>query len=118
MAPHTRFPTVPGATRKPASSLAKEDTKGAQQPTNLVLNLYPNAHQNLTSAEQRSDLIAIPALDLHLLEPAGPDDLSQPGRVVPVGLVGAHLERRMRVARVKAYDRQIMFAQFIPEPDG
>jgi len=57
-------------------------------------------------------------LDAHLAVPAGSDDVCKAFGVVGVGLVRAHFERALRVARVQSDHRQAASRELGPQPSG
>src|SRR6478672_10773637 len=87
--------------------LAEHDAERLQKPTDLVLDLPPNAHQDITSRQKGPDNVGAMALDTNLLVPPGADDLRQPSRVVTIGLVRHHREGGVGMTRVQAYNRQL-----------
>ncbi len=86
-----------------ADTLAEHDAESLQQAPDLVLE--PNTHpdQRLARREHRSVDIGLVALDPDGLEPAGAQYMGKAPGIMPIGLVGHHLQDTM--ARVDADDR-------------
>ncbi|MEH2482334.1 hypothetical protein V1282_005691 [Nitrobacteraceae bacterium AZCC 2146] len=102
-----------GPQGKAPAGFAKQHTEGAQEPPDFVLQLDAGPNENLTSGQQRSNLVAISGLDPDVLEPACANDLGEPSGIIPVGLVRPHLQGSMGVPSIHADDWDASIVQFI-----
>src|SRR5690606_18941135 len=107
-----------GAAGEAADALAEQNPESAQQPSDLVLDLNPGAHQHLPGDKDGANLVAVAAFDADLFEPACAHDLGKTCSIITIGLNRPHLQSRIGVPCIDADDRQASACQLVPEPDG
>ena len=103
---------------KPPTRLPKRTPKVRRRPRISFSILTRIRDRHLADDQRGADLIAVPALYAHLLEPAGSHDLCQTGGVIAVRLHGAHLQGSVGVPGIDAQDRQPSCRKLIPEPNS
>ena len=81
---------------------ADDKTEVLQQAPNMVLEIALDLDQQRPAGQKRPDRVTVDILDVHLLEPAGLHDTSDPDSIVAVAFVDLHLEHRLGMARVNA----------------
>ena len=87
-----------------------------EQAAHLVLQIAADADQTGAGNEQRSDRLAVVALDPDLAIPTDPDQLGQPTGVVRIALVHSDRQCGVRVSSIDAHDGQINALKFVPKP--
>src|SRR6476660_4413164 len=84
---------------------ADHETEVLKKAANMVLEIALDLDQQRPAGQKRPDRVAVDILDVHLLEPAGRHDKSDPDSIVAVALVDLHLEHGLGMARVDTDDR-------------
>src|SRR5690606_37647434 len=105
-----------GPSGEPADALAEQNAEGAQETTDLVLDLDPDPHQHLAGDQKGANLVAVAAFDAHLLKPAGSHDLRQASSVVAVRLHRSHLQSCVGMTGIDAQNWNTARGEFVPKP--
>ena len=92
--------------------------KHLHQAAELVGDFLAHADQLGPGCQQSTRPVAVLAFDRHLAIPAGAHDLSQANRVVGIGLVQPHRQRRLGMTRVNADHGQAESVQAAIMPGG
>ena len=80
----------------------------------MVLQISADADQTRPGDEQRSNCLAVVALDPDLTIPTDPDQFGESTSVVRVAFVHSHRQHGVGVARVHAHDWKADALEFVP----
>lgn len=91
--------------------------KVLQQPSNPVRRCRAHAEQLGSSGQPQAQLATLKAPDMHRALPPAAHQLCNARRVIAVGLVELHGQRRVHVLRVDAVHIDAAFTQGVDQPD-
>src|SRR5690606_10064327 len=80
-----------GSLGEPTNPFAKQDTKGAKDTSDLVLQVTAGSYKLATSGKERPSFVACRRFDMNALAPPRTNDLRQADGVVAIRLGRHHL---------------------------